>query len=335
MIDEPLKELASLYVAGALPPAEGHEFESAMERSVELQLFVSDAKHSLDAMAAGLPRRTPSPALKTRILREVDSRSEGAAPQQRAAGFDFWQMVPWALAAGLTFLCVFVAAKQRSNALTILQLKQSLAEAEAQNQSTERRTEVQRAETLDQRNQLNQRIIQQITDQQRQSAAQAAKFVERIRELEKRQAELTSKPRTAAPIPSTIDPNSGGVQTETVTVPGGPFGAGGAATFLGVLRSTKPAVPAVGAVAWEASSQHGTVTIENLVLPGPDRDYQLWLFVDGVPISGGLLRVDATGRVQASFSTGQKIDAVQKFAITDERRGGVQNPEGEVIMASN
>ena len=132
MIDEPLKELASLYVAGALPAAEGHEFESAMERSVELQLFVSDSRNSLDALVAGLPRRTPSPALKSRILREIDSHVSAATLPTRAAGFDLWQMIPWALAAGLTFLCVFIAAKQRSNALTILQLKQSLAESEAQ-----------------------------------------------------------------------------------------------------------------------------------------------------------------------------------------------------------
>ncbi|MBM3848120.1 MAG: anti-sigma factor, partial [Verrucomicrobia bacterium] len=81
--------------------------------------------------------------------------------------------------------------------------------------------------------------------------------------------------------------------------------------------------------------QSGTILIDGLNVPAQDRDYQLWVFVDGSPVSAGLLRVDTTGHVQGSYTIAQSINTVQRFAITDERKGGVPQPAGEIIMLSN
>ena len=80
MSDERLEELAALHVLGALTPAEQSEFDAALGRDPELRVLVAGLLAARDAVAGAVPPVTPSPALKQRILAELDARRPKVVP---------------------------------------------------------------------------------------------------------------------------------------------------------------------------------------------------------------------------------------------------------------
>jgi anti-sigma-K factor RskA len=95
------------------------------------------------------------------------------------------------------------------------------------------------------------------------------------------------------------------------------------------------AAGSVGAVAWDSEQQRGVLTIEKLPPLDPSQDYQLWVIDPNYkqPISGGIVRVDETGAARLVFTVDVPIRAADKFAISRERKGGVPQVEGPIVMA--
>jgi anti-sigma-K factor RskA len=95
----------------------------------------------------------------------------------------------------------------------------------------------------------------------------------------------------------------------------------------------QPAAPgATGRAFWSRS--HGLVfTALNLPPPPPGRAYQLWvLTAQPAPISAGMLRPDASGRVNARFDTPQDLPRPVAMAVTLEPEGGVPAPTGDKYL---
>ena len=337
MIDEPLKEQASLYAAGALPANKAREFEQVMKGSLELQLFVSESRHALDALVMALPRRMPSPSLKAKVMRRIESRPQratGVVVTEPAFGRNFWMMFPWALAACLAFLCVVLLSRGRQERVQLVEMEQRLNEAVNQTQRSEKLVDAQKVEFQRQRQQISEMIVQQSGDRQRQFAVSSNSLMERIRVLENRPKDPTPR-RLPTPGDSGASDLVSGPTTGGGPAAGAPVAVASPQTsFLGVLRSTQGA-PSAGAVSWDSVQQRGTIVVEQLTPPAVGQDYQLWLFVDRTPISGGLLKYDSVGRIQFTYLAGVPISKVDSFAISVERKGGVESPQGEVILVSN
>ncbi len=88
---------------------------------------------------------------------------------------------------------------------------------------------------------------------------------------------------------------------------------------------------------WIASGSAGHLfAAAGLPLPPPGRSYQLWFVAEDAPLNGGMLTVDAAGRVAASvtpparYSTGQT--PLVAMAVTLEPEEGVEAPTGEVYL---
>jgi anti-sigma-K factor RskA len=113
MIDERMEEQASLYVLGVLTPEETQAFETAMRRDAELQQLVAKLRASRDALAGSLPQVTPPPALKQKILAQIEAQ-EKVIPilsgTERSGGGAVW--FPWALAACLAIVCALSLSRQ-------------------------------------------------------------------------------------------------------------------------------------------------------------------------------------------------------------------------------
>ncbi|MEI6949361.1 anti-sigma factor [Paraflavisolibacter sp. H34] len=90
-----------------------------------------------------------------------------------------------------------------------------------------------------------------------------------------------------------------------------------------------PGMPTAEAqVFWNKKT--GDVYLSDLSLPGapPDKQYQLWAIVDGQPVDAGML--------QGEKGVAHKMKSFPKaemFAITLERKGGSQTPEGKMYVA--
>ncbi|MCY7362758.1 MAG: anti-sigma factor [Ignavibacteria bacterium] len=82
--------------------------------------------------------------------------------------------------------------------------------------------------------------------------------------------------------------------------------------------------PTSNAVAfWNPQTKKLFIEVENLPVPPPDKQYQLWALDNGVPVDAGIMDVDPTDK---SLHLMKTIDNAQAFAITLEPKGGSKNP---------
>lgn len=102
------------------------------------------------------------------------------------------------------------------------------------------------------------------------------------------------------------------------------------------LASLVGDTPQARAIAvWNPLTQEGVLTVANLPALEANKDYQLWLLQPGsdVPVDAGVFRVDAaTGEARVAFKPSRQVPAVDKFAVSLERKGGVPKPEGPLVL---
>ena len=96
--------------------------------------------------------------------------------------------------------------------------------------------------------------------------------------------------------------------------------------MLGSLLADSPKAVAVSL--WDDQQQRGVFLVQNLKPLPADRDYQLWV-MDAkypAPVSAGVFQVDAQGNVRVEFKADKPIALANKFAVTEEPKGGLPAP---------
>ena len=90
-------------------------------------------------------------------------------------------------------------------------------------------------------------------------------------------------------------------------------------------------------VVWDEKRQRGILRVTKLPRNEENRDYQLWLvdprYKD--PVDGGVFHVANDGALRVSFHPSSPVREAKGFAISLERKGGVQSAEGPIVMLSN
>lgn len=76
-------------------------------------------------------------------------------------------------------------------------------------------------------------------------------------------------------------------------------------------------------VYWNKKSNDVYLSIAKLPAPTENKQYQLWAIADGKPVDMGMLSENSTENIFQKMKT---IANAQAFAITLEKKGGVQNP---------
>ena len=102
-----------------------------------------------------------------------------------------------------------------------------------------------------------------------------------------------------------------------------------AQTQIAVMNSLlKDRPQAVAVSLWNQERQNGVLVVENLPVLEEGKDYQLWVLDRSIaaPVSAGVFKVDAGGRVRITFRPNQAIATAGKFAVTKENEGGVLSP---------
>lgn len=95
---------------------------------------------------------------------------------------------------------------------------------------------------------------------------------------------------------------------------------------MGSLLKDRPQAVAVSL--WDQEKQNGLLVVENLPVLESGKDYQLWVLDPNspAPVSAGVFKVDAAGKVRLIFKPSQSILNAAKFAVTEETEGGVASP---------
>jgi len=96
--------------------------------------------------------------------------------------------------------------------------------------------------------------------------------------------------------------------------------------MLNSLLADSPKAVAVSL--WDNERQTGVFVVQNLKPLPADRDYQLWVIDPkyATPVSAGVFQVDARGNVRLQFKTDKPIQSANKFAVTQEPKGGLPTP---------
>ena len=85
---------------------------------------------------------------------------------------------------------------------------------------------------------------------------------------------------------------------------------------------------------WDPEQQTGLLAMEKLPPIGDNQDYQIWI-VDPAyknPVNGGVFHVSADGKVALPFKPDQPVAQAAAFAISLEKKGGVQKAEGTIVL---
>ena len=94
-------------------------------------------------------------------------------------------------------------------------------------------------------------------------------------------------------------------------------------------------IACLGSAVWNAQAGRGLLNVSNLPPLEPGKDYQLWI-VDPAyvtPVSGGVFQVDASGMATIEFTPDREVRQVDAFAVSLEKKGGVEKAEGPMVLA--
>jgi anti-sigma-K factor RskA len=87
-------------------------------------------------------------------------------------------------------------------------------------------------------------------------------------------------------------------------------------------------------VVWDPDKKSGVIQFNNLPVPAPGKNYQLWV-VDPKspnPISAGLVPASESGLVKVNFRPAHAIASAEKFAVSVENTGESQTPSQIVLL---
>ncbi len=98
-----------------------------------------------------------------------------------------------------------------------------------------------------------------------------------------------------------------------------------------LLGGKGPQPDARARVFWSPRARRGILVASNLAALPADRQYELWVFLDGKPVNAGVFDVDGSGRALFE-STELPASGAQNCAVTIEPRGGLPAPSGPVVL---
>ena len=340
MIDEHTKTQASLYVLGALSPADAREFEAALRSDPELRSLVQEFRAATTPLSAAFPRVDPPGGLKAKAA-AIEARAAAPAnvvPPGFAQTPGWMDWMPWVLAACFAILCVVLISVGKNLHQQALSLSERLGESASEADDLRGRLEQLQTQTGASTTNYEQRIlnierqaIARIDELSRQTAALTNQFFRAQADLKRRLASSEAGATQLARDKKTLEEALQVLQIAGIDrfnnakiaimqpTPDGPLGT-------------------IGAAVWLAQDQRGLIALEKLppVTNPAAQSYQLWLIDPNSPspVSAGVFLPDASGTVRFPF-TAASVRTVERFAVSIEPKGGAPRPTGKIVLAGN
>jgi len=93
-----------------------------------------------------------------------------------------------------------------------------------------------------------------------------------------------------------------------------------------------------GKIIWDPKKQQALLQVSNLPPTPKDKNYQLWIINDNKPVSAGVFATNDKGvnffKIDKMVQANEQQSA-NAFAITLERKGGAQQPTGDMYLMGN
>ena len=294
MITEQQEENASLYVLGLLMDEDRRAFESELKGNEALQSLVASLNDATVAIARTAPAIPPPPSVWKRLEQGL-----GAPPvtPRVSAKRSILIFIPY-LATAAVLVFSFIQFQQHREALNVAHDQIKLAETNAR------------------------KLDDQLTSSRKESDAWKVKQTE----AEALAKSWQSQAETARKESKTLMQARDDLQQKFFALEQANAIDKTRIAVLGSLLKNQPKAVAVSV--WNQERQNGVLVVENLPVLAAGKDYQLWVLdpTAGAPVSAGVFKVDAKGNVRITFKPSKEIGQADKFAITEEKEGGVESP---------
>ena len=330
-MNEPLLESAHLYVLGLLTKDDRVALEHALHQQPELQREVHALQEAALLLARSAPQVAPPPDMKAFLLAQFqesagDSLGEVVLPYvagpsaggpsvsspsaravTRPAGAAVKGPVPSPPTSRLHLLLFIPWAAAAALAVLFYQSQQMITSA--QNEVTAVRVE---SASLKER---EKHLLNAVSSSAAAQAESAAALAEARGSLVKAEAALVALHASHDTISTELAQLKEDSQFDKTRI-----------AVLGSLLKNQPSAVAVSL--WRQERQEGLLVVENLPALPAGRDYQLWVIDPNLktPVSAGIFKVDAAGKVRIEFKPDRTVQSAYKFAVTMEKEGGAKVP---------
>lgn len=312
-MNESLLESANLYVLGLLTGDELVAFEQALVQQPELQKEVHALQEAALALAGSAPQAAPPAELRDWLLTEF-MKAPGTAPEEapaaaaaRQAGAAVATALPSSPASRMRLLHFIPWAAAAAMAVLFYQNRELITKA--QQEANAARTE---SALLKEREKHLIDAVRSSDLAKSQNETDLAMARASLAKAEASLTELGGKHETIAAELALLREDSHFDKTRIAV--------------LGSLLKNQPGAVAVSV--WRQERQEGLLVVENLPALPAGRDYQLWVIDPNLktPVSAGIFKVDAAGKVRIEFKPDRVVQSAYKFAVTVEKAGGAKVP---------
>lgn len=340
MNDERHQDLAALHALNLLEGDELHNFEAELAANPELQQLTSAWRDTAASLAYTAPATPPPASLKERLFASLEAKLDPVTDPERKVirppVATFRAFIPWAIAACFAVLATWFAARLMTTEATLDVLRDETRVATTALKS--QRLAAERDRLL---------AGSHVSDLTTQLDARGAKLGEAERQLASLRGQLGERERAVAALEQRIDALAGasaeigrqlGEAYQQVAQLARELKARGEIaelkiTALASLLGNSPEAKAIAI--WDPLKQEGMLQVDKLPALAANEDYQLWV-VDPQypdPVDGGVFTVDSTtGTARVQFHARQAVRAINAFAVTRERKGGVPKAEGPFVL---
>lgn len=369
MIDERHEELAALYALDQLEGPARTQFEAALARDPALQSLVRDLRESAASLAHTATTKPP-PILKARVLASIPT-SSAPVSDHSTPSVGFRTVFPWALAACFALVAAWLGTRLLTERTEATRFRQQHALADVALQSAKQQLEAERIVTRRQFQDLDQQLAaantalaqaraqieaatgelstakSQLASTNTQSTERSRRLAEAEKQLATARTQLAERERQVSRLNQRIEALTHATsdltrERDAATARVAKLSeelklqvdlADFKIALLASLAKDNPNARAVAV--WDPRKQQGVLKVAGLLPVPADRDLQLWV-VDPAypnPVDGGTFTVDPkSGEHTLAFKPRQPVTAVQAFAITRERKGGVAKAEGPMLL---
>jgi anti-sigma-K factor RskA len=359
MTHETFRELAPLYVIGALDGVERVEFERYLAANrPRCEAELAEFQAVADQLALAAPAAQPSPEVFKRVMTAVEGPAKPASPRApgaaegRRKGFGFESLllgwIPWTATVAMCVLLVIMTGQMRTMTQRFLEQQSENEKSQAQLtgqiakiSQLSSNLEAQAGEFKAQAEQLraeNETLERDAETLKATNGKLAADKIELLRVTDELRQQVARQDAQVTSLQTQLSDHDAlvaslqkqlGEQNERLGLLMDP------AIRLAQLADPKNGTKATARVYWQDATKQGLIIVSNLqpILEGEGKDLELWaLCGDQPPVPGGLFWTDATGHGVMEIKLSKESACADKFAVTIEPEGGVQAPTGPVVL---
>jgi len=328
-------EEAAAYVLGHMDAVERAAFVRSMNQDLSLRALVDDLAHTAASLSYCAPQAGAPTAVRQRVLDNISSLSQDATaipleipdapkPPKRSP---VW--LGWAVAAGFAIVGGAVL-------FSLFHTRQELAANQAQLQQYSELSERSAKVTADAMDQI-QKLVAKLGESDKTAGElqnQLARNAEVTGELKQ---QLQKSETTTQMLQQELAERAKANDALKVELANLTQANDVAKMQIATLQSTvKEYKQGVAVVVWNSETQEGILKLEKMPPLDSGKDYQLWVVDPSKkkPVDAGVVTVDAKGFAKVEFKPVLDIEQADKFALSVEKKGGVPEGEGPIVLLS-